>query len=133
MQLTLKNPSQIFRPSDVPSAPVPGLYLHVPFCFHKCHYCDFYSITRQSDERMERFVDLNWDSLRRVRDRYLAYVEADASLSDERKQGEKHSVWSWAKLAEYRATSTPEEKMGSTNRNASPTSNHPGPATRSIW
>ena len=35
-----------------------GLYVHVPFCFHKCHYCDFYSITRQTDERMARFVDL---------------------------------------------------------------------------
>ncbi len=37
---------------------VEGLYVHVPFCFHKCHYCDFYSITRQTDERMGRFVDL---------------------------------------------------------------------------
>jgi oxygen-independent coproporphyrinogen-3 oxidase len=37
---------------------VPGLYVHVPFCFHKCHYCDFYSITRQTPQRMERFVDL---------------------------------------------------------------------------
>lgn len=27
-----------------PSNSVAGLYLHVPFCFHKCHYCDFYSI-----------------------------------------------------------------------------------------
>jgi oxygen-independent coproporphyrinogen-3 oxidase len=35
-----------------------ALYVHVPFCFHKCHYCDFYSITRQSPERMEHFVDL---------------------------------------------------------------------------
>lgn len=35
-----------------------GLYVHVPFCFHKCHYCDFYSITRQTPERMARFVDL---------------------------------------------------------------------------
>jgi oxygen-independent coproporphyrinogen-3 oxidase len=30
-----------------------SLYIHVPFCFHKCHYCDFYSIVdtrdRQSD------------------------------------------------------------------------------------
>ena len=22
---------------------VEGAYVHVPFCFHKCHYCDFYS------------------------------------------------------------------------------------------
>src|SRR5271154_3093724 len=35
----------------------PGLYVHIPFCFHKCHYCDFYSITRQSPQRMEQFVD----------------------------------------------------------------------------
>jgi len=25
-------------------ADIRGLYLHTPFCFHKCHYCDFYSI-----------------------------------------------------------------------------------------
>ncbi|HEY7115565.1 MAG TPA: radical SAM family heme chaperone HemW [Tepidisphaeraceae bacterium] len=42
----------------VPDAEAPGLYVHVPFCFHKCHYCDFYSITRQTAERMARFVDL---------------------------------------------------------------------------
>ena len=35
MQLTLKNPSQIFRPSDVPPAPVPSVdelrqQVHVP-------------------------------------------------------------------------------------------------------
>jgi oxygen-independent coproporphyrinogen-3 oxidase len=45
------------RVADLPSAPVDALYVHVPFCFHKCHYCDFYSITRQSDGRMARFVD----------------------------------------------------------------------------
>jgi oxygen-independent coproporphyrinogen-3 oxidase len=58
MQLTLNKPSQVLRPADVPPAPVPGLYLHLPFCFHKCHYCDFYSITRQTPERMASFVDL---------------------------------------------------------------------------
>ncbi|MFT3788835.1 MAG: radical SAM family heme chaperone HemW [Tepidisphaeraceae bacterium] len=45
-------------PRDLPRVDVSGLYVHVPFCFHKCHYCDFYSITRQTPERMERFVDL---------------------------------------------------------------------------
>ncbi len=45
-------------PGDLPPVAVPGLYVHVPFCFHKCHYCDFYSITRQSEQRMNQFVDL---------------------------------------------------------------------------
>lgn len=34
---------------------IAGLYLHVPFCFHKCHYCDFYSIV--DDDRHDQFVD----------------------------------------------------------------------------
>jgi oxygen-independent coproporphyrinogen III oxidase len=46
------------RPRDLPRGEIVGLYVHVPFCFHKCHYCDFYSITRQTPARMERFVDL---------------------------------------------------------------------------
>lgn len=36
-------------------ANVRGAYLHVPFCFHKCHYCDFYSIVDNQD-RQEAFV-----------------------------------------------------------------------------
>src|SRR5436305_11053978 len=43
---------------ELPPAHIEALYVHVPFCFHKCHYCDFYSITRQTDERMANFVDL---------------------------------------------------------------------------
>ena len=42
----------------LPATIVPGLYVHVPFCSHKCHYCDFYSITRQSSQRMQRYVEL---------------------------------------------------------------------------
>jgi oxygen-independent coproporphyrinogen-3 oxidase len=42
----------------LPSSPIDGLYVHVPFCFHKCHYCDFYSITRQTPARMDQFVEL---------------------------------------------------------------------------
>jgi oxygen-independent coproporphyrinogen-3 oxidase len=45
-------------PATLPLAPIDGLYVHIPFCFHKCHYCDFYSITRQTPERMDHFVDL---------------------------------------------------------------------------
>lgn len=36
--------------------PVSGLYLHIPFCFHKCHYCDFYSLVDTQD-RQAAFVD----------------------------------------------------------------------------
>lgn len=36
--------------------PAGSLYIHVPFCFHKCHYCDFYSIVDKQD-RQEVFTD----------------------------------------------------------------------------
>ncbi len=39
-----------------PSRRPRSLYLHVPFCFHKCHYCDFYSIV-DSRDRQAAFVD----------------------------------------------------------------------------
>lgn len=51
-------PFATLDPSALPPAGMEALYVHVPFCFHKCHYCDFYSITRQTPDRMERFVDL---------------------------------------------------------------------------
>ncbi len=27
------------------------LYIHIPFCFHKCHYCDFYSLVDTQDRQ----------------------------------------------------------------------------------
>jgi oxygen-independent coproporphyrinogen-3 oxidase len=63
-------PSIALEPAALPQAPIEGLYVHVPFCFHKCHYCDFYSITRQTPERMNGFVELilaearQWQSAR---------------------------------------------------------------------
>ncbi len=36
--------------------PARSLYIHVPFCFHKCHYCDFYSFVDTQD-RQPAFVE----------------------------------------------------------------------------
>ncbi len=33
-----------------------GIYLHVPFCGSKCPYCDFYSLTGQTDEVLDRYT-----------------------------------------------------------------------------
>ena len=51
------HPLAALRPDPTaPGGPVRSLYLHVPFCFHKCHYCDFYSIVDTRD-RQETFTD----------------------------------------------------------------------------
>jgi len=43
-------------PGFTPGAPARSLYIHIPFCFHKCHYCDFYSIVDRQG-RQPAFTD----------------------------------------------------------------------------
>ncbi len=51
----IPTPQSTAQPTSRP-APARSLYIHVPFCFHKCHYCDFYSIVDTRD-RQEPFTD----------------------------------------------------------------------------
>jgi len=51
-------PLAVLQPTDTLAAlPLPagstatGLYVHAPFCVHKCGYCDFYSVTDQRDRQ----------------------------------------------------------------------------------
>jgi oxygen-independent coproporphyrinogen-3 oxidase len=43
------------RGEGTPFASPAAAYVHVPFCFHKCHYCDFYSLVDRRD-RGDDFV-----------------------------------------------------------------------------
>jgi len=43
----------------------PGIYLHIPFCEHKCGYCDFYSVTDMSSRAS--FVDYLIKEMRLLR------------------------------------------------------------------
>ncbi len=46
----------------------PGLYIHIPFCLSKCHYCDFYSSTSLS--AVPDFLDAFSKEMKPYRDRF---------------------------------------------------------------
>jgi coproporphyrinogen III oxidase-like Fe-S oxidoreductase len=63
-------------PGEVPL----GLYLHIPFCRKRCHFCYFRVYTDRNARQVEEYLDLlarEWDLLRRRRalaDRPLDFV-----------------------------------------------------------
>ncbi len=45
-----RTPLDAAIPARDPKDPI-SLYIHIPFCVHKCHYCDFYSIVDRQDRQ----------------------------------------------------------------------------------
>lgn len=45
--------ADLLKGLDPPSVAARSLYIHIPFCFHKCHYCDFYSIVDTRDRQAD--------------------------------------------------------------------------------
>ena len=41
-----------------------GIYIHVPFCRSKCHYCDFYSVTELDNQLHDGYLDAICDHIR---------------------------------------------------------------------
>lgn len=66
-----------------------SIYIHIPFCYSKCHYCDFNSVT---DEReiekyisyLKREIDLYSDELRKYRLRTVFFGGGTPSFIDEK-------------------------------------------------
>ncbi len=46
-----------------------GVYVHIPFCYSKCTYCDFYSVAKDT-ELMERYVNSVVEEIKEIGDNY---------------------------------------------------------------
>ena len=62
------NPKNTISTSSLINSKTPGLYIHIPFCLSKCHYCDFYSSTSLSAIR--DFLDALFKEMKMYRDRF---------------------------------------------------------------
>jgi oxygen-independent coproporphyrinogen-3 oxidase len=49
----------------------PGLYIHIPFCISKCHYCDFYSLA--SISAIPDFLDALFKEMKMYGDRFNSF------------------------------------------------------------
>lgn len=78
-------PSPHRRAPDDPGAPPqPGVYLHVPFCRHRCGYCDFAVTTAHDADQRAAYVSALTSRLRDVAVRGPAAVAPARAPSGER-------------------------------------------------
>lgn len=47
-----------------------GIYVHIPFCYSKCGYCDFYSITDLSQKKLVGYIDSLKEEIRIIAETY---------------------------------------------------------------
>ena len=57
-----------------------GIYIHVPFCLSKCHYCDFCSVQGADDEQKERYIARLCCEISEIADKIRA--NGDAPVAD---------------------------------------------------
>jgi oxygen-independent coproporphyrinogen-3 oxidase len=57
--------------NPINSEKIPGLYIHIPFCLSKCHYCDFYSLT--SISAVPDFLDALFKEMEMYRNRFNSF------------------------------------------------------------
>ncbi len=54
--------------------PTLGLYLHIPFCLSKCHYCDFCSFSHTDEEMRTRYAEALMEEIAASADDFRAYT-----------------------------------------------------------
>src|SRR3990172_5994292 len=85
--LNLKNSTNAMNPSNPmnptnpsnsmdPTNPIPGLYIHIPFCLSKCDYCDFYSST--SISALPGFLEALFKEMELYRPRFQSFDPSTA-------------------------------------------------------